>query len=422
MLMEAHDMKKLGKDVVVGYIEPHARPETMELLYGLESIGIKMIEYKCIILNEFDLDKALIRKPEIILVDEFAHTNSSNQRHRKRWQDIEELLDAGIDVYTTLNVQHIESLNDIVESITHVSVRETIPDKVFDEADKVELIDIEPAELLSRFNEGKVYGKEQTKKAISNFFTKNNLFALREIALRRTADRVNYEVESVRLSKGQITVMPTSDVILACISPSPSSARVIRTATRMAEAHHSKWIALYVETTKTQNLSKEDRERLNSHFSLAEQLGGEVVTVNSDNTVGQIIDYAKFRNANKIIIGENHKKPNNLFHFYAKDIVDKLMESNSYIDVYVIPNSSDNKGKEKIVKKKNFKLNISKKEIAITILVMIMTTIISLFIDKLGFANANVIMVFILGIIIVNMKTRGYILGITASEIGRAHV
>ena len=408
-------MKKLGKDVVVGYIEPHARPETMELLYGLESISIKMIEYKGIILNEFDLDKALIRKPEIILVDEFAHTNSSTQRHRKRWQDIEELLDAGIDVYTTLNVQHIESLNDIVESITHVSVRETIPDKVFDEADKVELIDIEPAELLSRFNEGKVYGKEQTKKAINNFFTKNNLFALREIALRRTADRVNYEVESVRLSKGQVTVMPTSDVILACISPSPSSARVIRTATRMAEAHHSKWIALYVETTKTQNLSKEDRERLNSHFSLAEQLGGEVVTVNSDNTVGQIIDYAKFRNANKIIIGKNHKKPNNLFHFYAKDIVDKLMESNSYIDVYVIPNSTHNKGKKKIVKKKNFKLNISKKEIAITILVMTMTTIISLLIDKLGFANANVIMVFILGIIIVNMKTRGYILGITAS-------
>lgn len=408
-------MKKLGKDVVVGYIEPHARPETMELLYGLESISIKMIEYKGIILNEFDLDKALIRKPEIILVDEFAHTNSSTQRHRKRWQDIEELLDAGIDVYTTLNVQHIESLNDIVESITHVSVRETIPDKVFDEADKVELIDIEPDELLSRFNEGKVYGKEQTRKAINNFFTKNNLFALREIALRRTADRVNYEVESVRLSKGQITVMPTSDVILACISPSPSSARVIRTATRMAEAHHSKWIALYVETTKTQNLSKEDRERLNSHFSLAEQLGGEVVTVNSDNTVGQIIDYAKFRNANKIIIGKNHKKPNNLFHFYAKDIVDKLMESNSYIDVYVIPNSTDNKGKEKILKKKNFKLNISKKEIAITILVMIMTTIISLFIDKLGFANANVIMVFILGIIIVNMKTRGYILGIISS-------
>ena len=148
MLMEAHDMKKLGKDIVIGYIEPHARPETMALLDGIENIGPKIIDYKGITLKEFDLDKALLRKPKIILVDELAHTNASTQRHRKRWQDIEELLDAGIDVYTTLNVQHIESLNDIVESITHISVRETIPDKVFDEADKVELIDIEPDELL----------------------------------------------------------------------------------------------------------------------------------------------------------------------------------------------------------------------------------------------------------------------------------
>lgn len=417
MLMEAHDMKKMGKDVVVGYIEPHARPETMSLLYGLESIEVKIIDYKGITLREFDLDKALIRKPEIILVDEFAHTNVSTQRHRKRWQDIEELLEAGIDVYTTLNVQHIESLNDIVESITHISVRETIPDKVFDEADKVELIDIEPDELLNRFSEGKVYSKEQTRKAFNNFFTKNNLFALREIALRRTADRVNYEVESVRLSRGQITVMPTSDVVLACISPSPSSSRVIRTATRMAEAHHSKWIALYVETTKFQSLNKEDRERLNSHFSLVEQLGGEVVTVYGDNITEQVIQYAKFRNVTKIIIGKNHKKPNNLFHFYAKDVVDKLMESNSHIDVYVIPNSTFNKRKEINIKKNKIKLNISLREVLISVFIMMIATIISLFIDYIGFREANVIMVFILGVIIVNIKTRGYTLGFICSII-----
>lgn len=415
MLMEAHDMKKMGKDVVVGYIEPHARPETMGLLYGIESIPIKIIDYKGIILREFDLDKALIRKPEIILVDEFAHTNVNTQRNKKRWQDIEELLEAGIDVYTTLNVQHIESLNDIVESITHISVRETIPDRVFDEADKVELIDIEPDELLNRFSEGKVYNKEQTKKAFNNFFTKNNLFALREIALRRTADRVNYEVESVRLSRGQITVLPTSDVVLACISPSPSSSRVIRTATRMAEAHHSKWIALYVETTKMQKLNKEDKERLNSHFSLVEQLGGEVVTVYGDNITEQIIQYAKFRNVTKIIIGKNHKKPNNLFHFYAKDVVDKLMESNSYIDVYVIPNSTFNIRKENNISVNKFKLNVSFKEVLISTIIMIIATIISLFIDLAGFREANIIMVFILGVIIVNIKTRGYILGFICS-------
>lgn len=411
MLMQAHDMKKLGKDIVIGYIEPHARPETMALVKGIEELGVKIINYKGITLKEFDLDKALARKPQIILVDELAHTNASTERHRKRWQDIEEILEAGIDVYTTLNVQHIESLNDIVESITHIAVRETIPDKVFDEADKVELIDIEPDELLNRFSDGKVYSKEQTRKAFSNFFTKNNLFALREIALRRTADRVNYEVESVRLSKGQISVMPISDVVLACISPSPSSSRVIRTATRMAEAHHSKWIAFYVETTKTKNLSKEDRDRLNANFALAEQLGGEVVTVYSDNIIEQIIEYAKFRNVTKIIIGKNHKKPNNLFHFYARDIVDKLMESNSYIDVYVIPNSTYNNDKKYNIKKNEPKFNVSKKEILISSLIMLITIIISLFIDYLDFNGTNVIMIFILGVIIVNIKTRGYILG-----------
>ncbi|WP_099716570.1 MULTISPECIES: sensor histidine kinase KdpD [unclassified Clostridium] len=417
MLMEAHDMKKMGKDIVIGYIEPHARPETMELVDGIENIGVKTIDYKGITLKEFDLDKALARKPNIILVDELAHTNVRTERHRKRWQDIEELLEAGINVFTTLNVQHIESLNDIVESITHISVRETIPDKIFDDADKVELIDIEPDELLNRFSEGKVYSQEQTKKAFNNFFTKNNLFALREIALRRTADRVKYEVESVRLSKGQITVMPTSDVVLACISPSPSSTRVIRTATRMAEAHHSKWIALYVETTKSQNLSKEDKERLNANFNLAEQLGGEVVTVYSDNIIEQIIQYAKFRNVTKIIIGKNHKKPNNLFHFYARDIVDQLMESNSYIDVYVIPNSTVDKERKKDVKTNKFKFDVSRKEILISSLIMLVSTIISLVIDYIGFSEANVIMVFILGVIIVNMKTRGYILGFICSII-----
>ncbi|NOW03020.1 two-component system sensor histidine kinase KdpD [Clostridium beijerinckii] len=415
--MEAHDMKKLGYDVVIGYIEPHARPETMALLNGLESIENKIIEYKGITLKEFDLDMALIRKPEIMLVDELAHTNASEQRHRKRWQDIEELLEAGINVYTTLNVQHIESLNDIVESITHISVRERIPDKIFDEADKVELIDIEPDELLKRFSDGKVYDKEQTTKAFNNFFTKNNLFALREIALRRTADRVNYEVESVRLSKGQITVMPTVDAILACISSSPSSSRVIRTARRMAEAHHSKWIAFYVETTKSRNLNKKDKESLSANFKLAEELGGEIVTVYSDDIAEQIIQYAKFRNVTKIIIGKNHKKPNNFFHIYARDIVDKLMESNSYIDVYVIPNSTFNKEKENIIKRKKVRVNISWKEILTATLIMIISTMISLFIDYIGFREANVIMIFILGVIIVNMKTRGYLLGFICSII-----
>lgn len=418
MLREAHDLKKDGKDVVIGYIEPHARPETMALLEGLEVIEPKTINYKGIVLKEFDLDKALVRKPEIILVDELAHSNVTTERHRKRWQDIEELLDMGIDVYTTLNVQHIESLNDIVESITHVFVRETIPDKIFDNADKVELIDIEPTELLKRFSEGKIYSREQTKKAFNNFFTMNNLFALREIALRRTADRVNYEVESVRLSKGQITVVPTADSILACIGNSSSSSRIIRTAARMAEAHHSKWIALYVETTKSQKLSKEEKEKLTANFNLAEQLGGEIVTVYGDNIAEQIIEYAKFRNVTKIIISKNHRKLNNFFNFYAKDIVDNIMDSNSYIDVYVIPNSTHNKkiSRLKLMDRINYK--ISFKEVLISILIMLITTITSIIFDRLGFSEANVIMIFILGVIIVHIETTGYTLGIICSTLG----
>lgn len=418
MLREAHDMKKAGKDVVIGYVEPHARAETTALIEGLEKIESKNILYKGVKFKEFDLDRALLRKPEIILVDELAHTNVNGERHKKRWQDIDELLDAGIDVFTTLNVQHIESLNDVVESITHISVRETIPDKIFNEADKVELIDIEPDELLKRFSDGKVYNEDQTRRAFNNFFTKNNLFALREIALRRTADRVNYEVEIVRLAKGQITVMPTSDAILACISPSPSSSRIIRTAARMAEAHHSKWIALHVEASKSQKLSKSDKDSLNENFKLAEELGGEIVTVYGDNMAELIIEYAKFRNITKIIIGKNHRKTSKLLHFYAKDIVDKLMDSNSYIDVYVIPNSSNIKKEDRAIQNIKPGFNLSVMDFLKASSIMTIATLISKVIDYLGFSEANLIMVFILGVIIVYVVTKGYILGIISSLIG----
>lgn len=419
MLREAHDMKGLGKDVVIGYIEPHARTETMSLTKGIEKIPIKTVEYKNITLNEFDLDKALMRKPEIILVDELAHTNANGQRNKKRWQDIEELLEAGIDVYTSLNVQHIESLNDVVATITKISVRETIPDKVFDEADKVEIIDIEPDELLKRFTDGKIYKREQVKRAFQNFFRKNNLYALREIALRRIADRVNSEVESARLSQREIRVMPTSDQVLACISSSPSSARIIRTAARMAEVYHSKWTALYVENTKSLGLSKADKERLNENFNLAEQLGGEVVTIYGDNVVEQIIKYAEFRNITKIIIGKNHKNTTKLFHFYAKDIVDKLMECNAYIDVYAIPNASSENKKREV--KQDLKQKFSRFtliDILKAIIIMAVATAIAKIFDFIGFTEANVIMVFILGVIIVYMTTKGYIMGIAASIVG----
>lgn len=410
MLLEAYDMKMAGMDIVIGYVEPHNRPDTMALTEGIESIGTKQINYKGMNIKEFDLERALARKPDIIIVDELAHTNIDGLRHKKRWQDVEELLNRGINVYTTLNVQHIEGLNDIVESITNISVKETIPDKIFDKADKVELIDIEPDELLRRFSDGKIYSEEQTKKAFSNFFTKSNLFALREIALRRTADRINYEVESVRLSKGQITVMPTSDPILACIGSSPSSSKVIRTAARMAEAYHSKFIAVYVETSKLKNISDEEKKTLTNNFNLAEQLGGEVAVLNGDDIVEQIIGFARFRNVTKIIIGKNHR------NVHAKDIVDELMRSNLYIDVYVIPNLLKKKRK-KFLFNKNIDIKVSLKEILMLVTIMAAATMISLLFDFFGFKEANIIMIYILGVIIISINTHGYFLGFISSII-----
>ncbi|WP_010236553.1 sensor histidine kinase [Clostridium arbusti] len=418
MLREAQEMRVSGDDIVIGYIEPHARPETMALTKGLETIENKIIRYKGTALNEFDIDRALIRKPQIILVDELAHTNGRGQRNRKRWQDIEELLAAGIDVYTTVNVQHIESLNDVVENITHISVRETIPDRIFDEAEKVEIVDIEPDELLKRFSDGKIYKIEQVKRALLNFFTRNNLYALREIALRRIADRVNYEVESERLAKRQITVVPTSEQILACISPSPSSAKVIRSAARMAENYHSKFIVLYISTTKAENLSKEDKKRLNLNFSLAEKLGGEIVQLYGENIVDQIIQYAKFRNITKLVIGKNYKRTSKILHFYAKDVVDKLMDSNAYIDVYVIPNSVYPKKRNKMKWKLNEWNNLSFKEIIESVVIIGIATGIAQIFDYMGFNDTNKIMILILGVIIVYIRTTGYLIGVISSIVG----
>ncbi|MFR1760201.1 MAG: histidine kinase, partial [Christensenellaceae bacterium] len=203
MLEAAHAAQMQGVDVVAGYIEPHTRPQTMKLLEGLEQIQPLLIPYKGITLREFDLDSAIRRHPQLILVDELAHTNAESCRHVKRYQDIEELLKEGIDVYTTVNVQHIESLNDIVASVTGVQVRERIPDHVFDDADQVELVDIEPEDLIKRLNDGKVYGKTQAERALGNFFTVENLISLREIALRRSADRVNRLAERAKQASAQ---------------------------------------------------------------------------------------------------------------------------------------------------------------------------------------------------------------------------
>ena len=253
MLEAAHAALAAGTDVVAGYIEPHTRPDTLALLEGLEQLPPLCVEYKNVTLREFDLDAAIARRPALLLVDELAHTNAEGCRHRKRCQDIEELLALGIDVYTTVNVQHLESLNDIVAAVTGITVRERVPDSVFDNADQVELVDIEPDDLLARLDRGKVYRPLQARRAMDHFFTRENLVALREIALRRTADRVNRRAEK---GKDASAGYYTGEHILICLSSSPSNARVIRTAARLSDAFHGRFTALFVEVPGTRELNE----------------------------------------------------------------------------------------------------------------------------------------------------------------------
>ncbi|MSA63415.1 histidine kinase, partial [Gordonibacter pamelaeae] len=336
MLEAAHKSKESGIDVVAGYIEPHTRVETLNLLNGLEMLPNLKVDYKGISLNEFNIDGALERKPDLILVDELAHSNAVGCRHVKRYQDIKELLDNGIDVYTTVNVQHIESLNDIVASITGIIVKERIPDSVFDNADQIELVDIEPEDLIQRLNEGKIYRTDQAKRALLNFFTKEKLVALREIALRRTADAVNKKIDIER--ERTKNSYYTEEHLLICLSSSPSNAKVIRTAARMADAFHGLFTALFVETTDTKEFQDENRVRLERNLKLAEQLGARIATVYGDDIAWQISEYAKLSGVSKIVLGRSTTKKG-LFKT-KKTLVDKLTEIAPNIDIYIIPDNS----------------------------------------------------------------------------------
>lgn len=304
MLEEARDRLADGTDVVAGWVETHGRSETEALLEGLEILPPRLVDYRGTSLREFDLDGALARRPEVLLLDELAHTNVPGSRHPKRWQDVQELLQAGINVYTTVNVQHLESLNDVVAQITGVIVRETVPDSLIEQADDIELIDLPPDELLERLKEGKVYVPQQAQHAVKNFFRKGNLIALRELALRRTADRVDAQMRLYKRDHAITQTWPTAERLLVCVSPSPSSARVVRGARRMAAALHAEWMAVYVETPSHLRLPEADRNRVIQTLRLAEQLGAEAVTLSGQNASEEIIGYARTRNVSKIVVGK----------------------------------------------------------------------------------------------------------------------
>jgi two-component system, OmpR family, sensor histidine kinase KdpD len=305
MLAAARKLKETGRDVVVGVVETHGRAETSAQLEGLEILPRTAIFYREKEVSEFDIDAALKRHPTLILVDELAHSNVQGSRHPKRWQDVEELLGAGIDVFSTLNVQHLESLNDVVGGITQVRVWETVPDTVFDAADEVVLVDIPADELLARLKAGKVYVEAQAEHAAHNFFRKGNLMALRELALRRTADRVEGDVQAYRADRAIGSVWKTAAALLTCVGPDAGAERVVRAAARLASQLNADWHAIYVETPALQRLSSARRERILATLSLAQELGATTAVIANAQVAESVVAYARNHNLSKLVIGRD---------------------------------------------------------------------------------------------------------------------
>ncbi len=334
MLEAAREQRAQGVDVVVGLVETHGRDETGALLAGLEVLPPRLVLYRGVTLKEFDLDAALARRPTLVLVDELAHSNAPGSRHAKRWQDVLELLDAGINVDTAMNVQHVESLNDVVARITGIVVHETVPDSVFEETDEVELIDLPPDELIQRLKDGKVYVPAQAQEAIQNFFRKGNLIALRELALQRTAQRVDAEMRDYMRDHAIEQTWPVRERLLACIGPSPYSVKLVRAAKRMAEQLGAEWIVAYVETPAQLRLPQEVRHRVLQTLRLAEQLGAETVTLSGATMSDEILAYARARNVSKVVVG---KPARSLWkRIVLGSIVDALVRGSGEIDIYVI--------------------------------------------------------------------------------------
>lgn len=321
-------------DIVVGVVETHRRSDTAAMTIGLELLPSRKFSHRDHTLKEFDIDAAIQRKPQIVLLDELAHTNAPGARHAKRWQDALDLLDHGIDVFTTVNVQHIESLNDVIAQITHVRVRETIPDSILERADELELVDIAPEELLLRLREGKVYLPEEAKRAAEHFFKRGNLLALRELALRHTAAHVDDDVQEYREEHGVVDTWAAGERILVCIGPSPSSLRLLRAAHRMATSLRAPWVAAYVDSTAHGGLTEGNRDRLESHLRMAESMGATVKRLSGDRVSDAILHYARKQNITRLVIG---KPTHSRFRDRLRgSLLDEVVRGSGDIDVHVI--------------------------------------------------------------------------------------
>ncbi|MDI1288014.1 MAG: sensor histidine kinase KdpD [Reyranella sp.] len=337
MLSTARRRKLEGVDVVVGVVETHGRAETEAQLAGLEILPRRCRDYKGRVLEEMDIDAILARRPALVLVDELAHTNAEGSRHPKRYLDVEELLAAGIDVYSTLNVQHIESLNDVVARITRIRVRETVPDRIVDTADEVELIDLTPADLIARLGEGKVYVREQAQRAVRRYFSPGNLTALRELALRRTAERVDDQMLNYMREHAITGPWAAGERVIVCLDPSPGAANAVRAAKRTADSLDAELIALYVETDRHAGLSDAEHACLAETMRLATQLGAEVVTVPGRSVVEEVVAFARARNATRVVVGKSRRS--RWFELTHGSVVDELVRSGSGLAVEVAPSA-----------------------------------------------------------------------------------
>src|SRR5216684_315070 len=334
MLLAAQARRREGVDVVIGVVEAHGRGETEALLEGLEVIPRQQVEYKGHLLAEMDLDAILERRPQLVLVDELAHTNAPGSRHPKRYLDVEEIIAAGIDVFATLNIQHVESLNDVVARITRIRVRETVPDGILDQADDIEVVDLAPSDLIQRLQEGKVYVPHQAERAVRHYFQPGNLTALRELALRRTAQRVDDQLLSHMRSHAITGPWPAGDRMLVCISEASNTPGLIRYARRAADRLHAPWTAVYVETTRTNRLNDAERDRIADYLRLAERLGASTITIPGRKVADEVVAYAEANNITQIVISKSDRP--RWFEMLHGSVVHDLLRKTGSISVHVI--------------------------------------------------------------------------------------
>ena len=378
MLNEARVLKKRGEDVVVGIAETHGRIETEELLKGLEVIPRWRTEYQGIVLGELDLDAILSRRPKVVLVDELAHTNAPGSRHPKRYQDVEELLDSGIDVYTTVNVQHFESLNDVLEKITGIRMQETLPDTFLDRADEVQVIDIPLEELFERLREGKVYIPKQAEQAMQKFFQRGNLVALRELMLTHAAHKIDAELLNYMRAKAISGPWPASERLMVCIAPSPYAKQLLRKGYTIAKDAHAEWYAVYVSTPALKEMSDKDKAYIAEALNLAEELGAKIATLSGTDIAKEILRFAREYNINHIVIG----KPlhSMLLGFWKGSPASRLLHTPSEFELHLITPTIEKREVE--VKPTPERLVLNPKDYLLIILMVIAVTLLNLLLER----------------------------------------